>query len=702
MTSKRVVSAVSTPSVPRRSGLSPALRRFLALLSLACFAFALTGPVTLTSCSGDKETSAKKKRGNGRGGTSSRRSSRDDDDDDRGVFDIADEAKGYLEEAEEAGAATYFADAFKRATEKIEDGDELLRDGDSKGASRKYKLAARQLKGLVDDARKVAETIKTAEGRKKTADEAKQKADEANAEENSPEYYRDAVAAYESATSSLSEKNESAIRLATAQFTQARELFLQATLLAAENEANRDLALQEKGAMTTWKAKAKAQKADELALQVWQIGEQEERRGAADLKRGDFRAAITQFKSASRQYLMAFERVGDETKFKEAMDQAEKARQEYLAKRAQQPANFPGGLPNPVPLEGGGETGGTTATPVPSRPVELGSGMQASCFDDDEDFNFEDYPNQLDYEDEEFLQTNLHYLSPTAAMTYDPVSGQVLLNYSNGRKVKKEAAWNAPKKHIEFEDRMMRDVPDSELDDAQTFAFGGNTRGSILFPVPFRYRVRVDFRMMVGTMTSQGRWGVIVNYDEKSKRSYRSNFLAVGRGSKMRGMPGDKFARHPNYWHDKTSAVPWRVEFRMPDLRKASKGPLKSARFTATYEFQRDEEASNSLSSPAKSLRRGLGRGLVGFHWVAVKFRIRELHICGIMDKEAAVAKLRKMLDQPKEAPGATGQDEGADDGEGEDEGADDGEGEGEDEPPENPTAPDDGGGKKSKPIDDI
>ena len=120
----------------------------------------------------------------------------------------------------------------------------------------------------------------------------------------------------------------------------------------------------------------------------------------------------------------------------------------------------------------------------------------------------------------------------------------------------------------------------------------------------------------------------------------------------------------------------------------------KSARFTATYEFQRDEEASNSLSSTSKSLQ----RGLVGFHWVAVKFRIRELRICGIMDKEAAVAKLRKMLDQPKGAPVATGEgdseEEGADDGEGEDEG--------EDEPPENPTAPDDGGEKKSKPIDDI
>lgn len=687
MTSKRLVSAVSTPSVPRGSGLSPALRRFLALLSLVCFAFALTGPVTLTSCSGDKETSAKKKRGKGRGGTSNRRSSRDDDDD-RGAFDIADEAKGYLEEAEEAGAATYFADAFKRATEKIEDGDELLRDGDSKGASRKYKLAARQLKGLVDDARKVAETIKTAEGRKKTADEAKQKADEANAEGNSPEYYRDAVAAYESATSSLSEKNESAIRLATAQFTQATELFAQATLLAAENEANRDLALQEKGAMTTWKAKAKAQKADELALQVWQIGEQEERRGAADLKRGDFLAAIRQFQNASRQYLTAFERVADETKFKEAMDQAEKARQEYLAKRTQQPGNFPGGFPNPVPLEGGGgetggTTGGTTATPVPSPTVEFDSGMQASCFDDDEEFNFEDYPNQLDDDDEEFLQTNLHYLSPTAAMTYDPVSGQVLLNYSNGRKVKKEAVWNAPKKHIEFEDPMMRDVSDSELTDEQTFAFGGNTRGSILFPVPFRYRVRVNFKMQVGTMTSQGRWGVIVNYDEKSKRSYRTNFLSVGRGSKMQGMPGKNFARHPNYWHDKTSAVPWRVEFRMPDPRKASKGLLKSARFTATYDFQRDEEASNSLSSTSKSLR----RGLVGFHWVAVKFRIRELHICGLMDKEMAVAKLRKMLDQPKEAPRATGEDEGADEGADEDEG--------EDEPPENPTTPEDGGEKK-------
>ena len=171
----------------------------------------------------------------------------------------------------------------------------------------------------------------------------------------------------------------------------------------------------------------------------------------------------------------------------------------------------------------------------------------------------------------------------------------------------------------------------------------GNTRGMVVFPVPFRYRLRLNFGMRIGTITKKGVFGVVLNFDERKGRYARTEFLDLGvytSSPKMKRAKGGRDSSKANTWHTKLRQVPWVVEYSMPNPKKPKKGPAGSALLSTTFDAGGDEELTNRLGLPGTSFN----RGLIGFHWTTAKFQLLNLKICGILDKELAVKMLRKKL----------------------------------------------------------
>ncbi|MEM7231514.1 MAG: hypothetical protein AAF517_05040, partial [Planctomycetota bacterium] len=399
---------------------------------------------------------------------------------------------------------------------------------------------------------------------------------------------------------------------------------------------------------------------------------------------GNFQTAAQKFGTAKSQYISALSRVADDAELAKWQEEQKKEAEAWrktqleLAKRNAQPKDtgtpFNPGQPNP-----GTEGGPAPPTGFPGGTPGVGVGDIASpavCF---EEYATEDYPNELDEEDEAFLQEHIRDLTPLGAASYDPITGKILLDYSIGRVAKKEInVLKTKKKHLDWEDFTTKAVPTDQLDPEATFGLGGNTDGFVIAPVPFRYGVKVTFDMNILTMTGAGSFGVVVNFDPKKKSFYRTNFLNIARvtsGSipKWKPVKGEKGTKNANYWADKTRRIPWDITYEMPNPDKASKGPTKSARVSVTYDIAGDDETANIANMTSR-----MQRGYVGFMWNQVKFRLFKLKICGVIDKEMAVAELRRKLGikkgaKPKDDP--------------------------EDEVDDNPTIPE---GDKPADVDDI
>jgi hypothetical protein len=248
---------------------------------------------------------------------------------------------------------------------------------------------------------------------------------------------------------------------------------------------------------------------------------------------------------------------------------------------------------------------------------------------------------------------HLAKLSKAGVLTYDPATHGVALNYASGRICQKDLDMgDTPKAHVYFEDPMTKGQKAKTKEEEELMAyysFSGNTVGTVTFPVPFRYYVRMEFDMGIGTMDSHGTWGTLVMYDKRRGSGYLSEWLRVGTlqggARKLKEAPnvvtpeGKPVRGSADVWHLKFRAVPYLVEYRMPDPnpKKAAEGPLASGQFSVIYDNYTAEPI------PAKTSSKAFQRGLVGFTWNRTKFQIKNLQITGILDKEAAVAYLREL-----------------------------------------------------------
>jgi hypothetical protein len=556
-----------------------------------------------------------------------------------------------IEEAKTKGIDKLFPEDFQKAESLFARGRTLVDNGNAAAAKKLFTTATRDIKFAIQRASEVQSELKAAEAEKKHADEAKVKANEVEAAVNARNYYRDALAAYKQAEEASARKTVEAVRAAVTDYRRAAQLFEDATSLSHENARERKLAEVKKGNMQRARDLAKAQGADTKAITVWAEAESQSQTGDVELEGSNFAAASAAYQTAERAYLNALQSTMDKDAFErlqvEIARQNEEDRKRYEEREKERlriVAEKGGGrepLPPPAAEPGAGRAPlpPPTSSGTPSPSVGLIGGV--SCT---QGLDRTLYPQEIDAEDEAFLIENISRLSSVAV--YDPDTGGILLNYQDGRKLQKEADLSRirDKKHVSFIDPLLASAG-KDLDPSALYSLAGNTQGILLFPVPFRYRVRVTWDMQIETMSNKADFGPMLCLDPKKNSFYRTDFIHLlmftgGQPKFRQPMAGAKFAKHADQWHTKQRPVRWVVEL-------AVEGADRPGTLTATYDQGNEDEATNtaSISKPRE-------RGLVGFTWKEVRFKLRNLEVCGILDKPEAVRILREKLGVKKEAAG--------------------------------------------------
>ena len=596
--------------------------------SIALLALAVS---LLPSCTGDKSPEGDKDGG-------------------AAVESLKEEADELLAKARKAGVDKTSADDYGKAKKLVAEAETLSEEGDSKKASIKLKRAVSSLKGLIGDQEQLSKDKAKLADLKKAAEDSKKKADAKKAAEVSADVYGQAAEELKAADEGMA-KATSAKDLAgpRASFNRAKDLFDEAARTATENESFRERADEEKKELARVKDMAKQKGADAKAPQDWITASQAERDAEAAYKSGSFRNAVDQLKQATLAYQTALGQVmsqeemagfmakaaEEEKKYQDEQIRLEKERQEQMkaeaaARKAQAEAK--------KTVAKKGAKGAKGAEPEAAAGVVLFEGYDVA-----------NYPQELDEEDTLFLNDNIAKLSKAGVISYDPDTFAISCDYTVGRDVMKdvERIHIPDPEHLKFETPMMQGAKVKDKAQAQAmaeFSFEGNTLGTIAFPVPFRYYVRVEFGMGIGTMDASGQFGIFTMYNPRKDTGYKSNWMAVGTTKRQKPL-GGKYDKVADTWHIKFRRVPYYVEYAMPDTlnpKAAAKGPLESGRFVVKYDAGTKDEAVNTFASKVYT------RGQVGFWWSRTKFTVSDLILTGILDREAAVAKLREITKTKK------------------------------------------------------
>ena len=538
------------------------------------------------------------------------------------------------------------ADDYERATGYLKKARRYKDDADFKKARSYYKRAQNLLREMLDASAENAAQVAEATDARKRADEARAGAQKAEAEKNAPTEWKDGEKYYKEGIAAL-EKRE--VDVAVAAFEDAAATFDEAEEMALEGKRARLLAERFKANMAGLKQRARKAGADVKAISIWQQADSAEIEAATYLETGDFEIAAQNYRSATQMYTQALKSVMDEAAFAEEMEVAraeQRKRLEAWQEQQRERGTLAGRVPPPPPSPGssGNPTSTPVAPPIGGFPPGIGIdlGPPALCVKD----VATSFPQELDDEDEAFLVENLHHLSKAAR--YDPDTGGIELDYSNGERLKTEIiTGSTPSRHVWFRDKQLAsaggDIPES----AWTSMFG-NTKGFVQIPVPFKYQVRMTWAFGIETMTGKGNFGAFVALDKKKKSRLRTNFADIGliqSSSPPKWRRGKKPGPNANYWHTKQREVNWVVEF-------TSENPDGKSTLETIYHHGGEEEFSNKVTGK-------LGKtGFVGFEWAETRFRIKKLKVCGFLDKEAAVAILREQLNQPKGEPGADDDDD--------------------------------------------
>lgn len=579
----------------------------------------------LASCSSD-DTATKGKKSK-RGGEDT-----GEGEDGGSADDIAAEVEGLLEEAKKLGAEKSQGEALA-ATQKVIASAE---EAEGEASKKKYKQARTRLKRILDEQLKINESIKKLATTQAEVDAAKKKADAAKAAENSPLLYKEGQDLHKKANDAFAKRTMESVELASRSYLQAKDRFEQAALAAADNITYRKGAEDEKKEMLKYKEMARAKQADEKAATDWLQANQAEREADRYFVNAEFQTAIEIFRQATRQYQGAVQALQSDEENRLMM---EKMAAEALASATQGRPASPGGEteaePDPLPSRG-------TPVPVPiPTPVPqvtaLGGGAPVPG-----GFNPDVFKQDLDAEDEAFLTEHYRKLTPSGIIQYDVSTGAVSLDYALGKDVKTDALLPGMQKAwISFKPMFAptkNQTPEQQRENS-AFSFEGNTQGTVIFPVPFRFFSRVEWDMQIGTMDNNATFNVLLMFDTKKKGAYMTDWLRTGimrAGLPNLGSRGldPQYLKPANEWFLKTRDIPMLVDYQMSDL--------KTGKFTVTYDVGGDEEITQSVAGTNYT------RGYIAFKWSRVKFKVVGLHMSGILDKEAAVAQLRKSLKLPK------------------------------------------------------
>ena len=645
-----------------------------ALLSLSL----LAGPMVLVSCGGSdpepepertsskrkkRSSSSKKSSSSRKKSSSSKRSSSSKSSSRRGSSDLEDEVAALLGEARSSGASTAFASAYRKAKKYYDDARNM--DDESRAEAR-YKRAKSGLAELLEEYEDLKKKKGELDKLAKEAEEAKTAAEEAGAEKLAPDDYKDAVDLLAEAKEAASEASSASdVKQVADDYKTAAELFADAIDLAKRNAAQSERAQAELTAMQRYKDQAKQQGADVKAITDWAQAERSERQATADLDAGRFQAAINSYQQATQSYIRALQSTVSAEKMAELVkkNQAEtkafleqqrlleekriaadketelaKAKAKQLALEAQRRAAQGGS--GVVPLGSGGNIGGGFNEQFASQNLSAAANyLNASL-----------YRQELDEEDEEFL--NEHYKKLASTLQYDPETGVAFMDLRSGANMRKDfkdmVGSLHRKKYISFINTFIEGSEEAQ-------SFMGNTRGTFLLPIPFKYRAKVEWDMSIQTMDSNGTFNVIMMYD-KRKSHYLTNWIhwqSSTRGATpktVRAVPG-KYSGSANYWFDKTRDIGMVVEFNAPGVDLGTDEPTEeqltdNAKMTVIYDTKTDPiENTFTSSGPITT------GGYIGFKWNRVKFTVKRLKISGILDKEAAVAQLRKITRIKKKGP---------------------------------------------------
>lgn len=638
---------------PYKHGLDHAVRHRLPVLVWAGWLV-----VTLTSCGGEGDESGKP----GEAGASKADPVAEEAENSL-IFDLQDEVDDLLTEAQKSGMKKVDPTGFSRIEKRISDAEAAYDAGEETSAKTKLVLAKNALESFLEERDRALKAVEDLAELREKVDAAKKKAEETEASVYAVNLYKQATEAYDEAQTALKEAlSVDDVAMAERNLQQAEVVFGQAAMMAAENKALRGQAEEAKKQLAEWKKRAEDMGAKEKAAPQWLDASTAESNADAVFARGEFQMALNAYQDALRRYGDVIATIQQQEQMAKAMEDTRKAHEAYAAQQAaeaggQQPgaeaamvdpsdpvAPPPGGLvTDPAEaMKGLDMTPGGPETATP----QLSSITVVDGFDPTQ------YPQEIDADDEAFLQLHYKKLTDSGKLEYDPMSGAATIDYTAVDDVKQDLIKASPASIVEYKHPFQQQptvgLPGQPVprQRAQTpFSFAGNTQGFVLFPIPFKYYVRMEYYLDVLTMDMKGTFAATVMYDASKRAGFAAQWLSIGvmQGAtpKVGGAP-PPYNQVADRWFDKTRPIPMKVEFQMPDPRKGG-AALRSGLFTVTYDVGADKEAVNAVSSKKYT------EGMVGFHWSRTKFEVKNLVITGILDKETAVTILRKKLNMPKE-----------------------------------------------------
>ncbi len=681
---------------------SPFERRALASLRAFCVlvALSLIAVPALVSCSSEPEeepkkasSSRKKKSSKKKSGSSSSRKKKESKSRDSNELAIQETVEQLVARAKKIGASKAFADDYRAARKQQTRGENYLDEDETKKARTAFERAERDLERLLKDYADYEKKLKSAKALIAKIEEEKTKAEEAGAPETAEVDYEDAVSTFEAAQKELADATPETIEEIESELENAKMLFADAVEFAGEAAKTKKRALAEQATMTLYKKQAEDSGANSKALSDWLAAGQVERDAASHFEEGNFDAAVTTYQQAAAAYIRALENTVSKAEMAAFMAQAAKERERMLEhekemekQRLASAEKIATEKASAIAKLGGRPGSGTYVPPAggSSGDIEADMRRQAAAAQMTTlagEFEATRYPQELDAEDEEFLRE--HYQLLSKELHYDPDSGIAFIDYTNGgrmladlgshRLTKRVIKNLRDKKYLQFQNPLTPDAGESQ-------SFQGNTKGVFYIPVPFKYRVRVEWDMAIQTMDANGSFNCIVMYDPEKRNSYMTEWIhwrySVGGGRPKSLLEFDEFkGRSANYWFNKTKDVKMLVEYAMPGAAIDNPDPtiedlMSSAKMTCVYDRGFDEKKNEYVSE--KPFQTG---GLVGFKWSRSKFTFKGLRIAGILDKPTAVKMLRRQTGKKKTGSTITGKKSGEKDPE------DSGDGDGEKKP---------------------
>lgn len=566
---------------PSRSSRDARLSR-IALALLLSFACALQ-----VSCGGGEEEKAKSK-------TAERNRSK---------------AEKALAEAKDAGVKKLFKDDFEKYEDLFADAESLFEDGDDAKASKTFSKVRRSISKLIAKAEKAEEELKELEELDSEVKKVRRDA-ASKARADAPKEFASAEKKFEKFRAML--KDPSKAKNAERAGQSAIEAYQDAVSQAERNATVKKKAMQSKESMLAWKQKAKEVGADETP--DWLQAERQERNANTELGEGQFYEAQQSFDAAESAY-----------------------NQSFLAAKTL------------ADLKAGGQ-GYTDEVPdadsVSIEPEEGESFADAGIEDDSGGKVGEVEIPEDDPIDpgspESLIESNLDKIA-LGIEDYDPITGQVTLDYTFGAAtVKKEFKPLAlkSKKFLDFWSPMIQ--KDLQKDDPEAaISFTGNTEGAFLLPAPLKAPMTIEWNAAIQVMDNQGSMGPIFAAQDGGKKYFWADFSTFKRIVSKRSTKKDnrkvakKFKRSANYWFNKTRDVKMRL-----DIVKDEK---KEGRYYAEIWYDLDEDDGERYLN-RKAIKEKFVHGMVGWRWFRTKFFVKKLRITAQLDKDEALKILKQKL----------------------------------------------------------